>query len=266
MSRLARALTTASRLRREGLVTAAAKASESFAAGLAWSSEIAPTIEASTGSTPEPNPLRVCFDEIVEGPGCWKWEHYFEPYHRHFARFVGAAPRLMEVGVYSGGSLGMWRRYFGPGAMIYGVDIEPACLAYAAEKVEIVIGDQGDRSFWAKVRSDIEPLDIFIDDGSHDADHQILTLCEMLPHLRPGGVYVCEDLHGFPNRFATFALGLSTVVAAGKSLSRMVASISIYPFMVVIERAASDPYPLMSVRRGTQWAPFLDGGQWQGDG
>lgn len=46
----------------------------------------------------------------------------------------------MEVGVYPGGSLGMWRRYFGPNSMIFGVDIEPACRSYANEGVEIIIG------------------------------------------------------------------------------------------------------------------------------
>ena len=158
----------------------------------------------------------------------------------------------------------MWRRYFGPSSMIFGVDIEPACRSYANEGVEIIIGDQGDRDFWAKVRRDIGPLDIFIDDGSHLPAHQILTLCEMLPHVKPGGVYVCEDLHGFPNRFAAFALGLATVTAAGKTLARLVSSVHVYTGMIVLERAAVDPWPLQSLRRGTQWEPFLDEGQAKG--
>ena len=223
--------------------------------------EMAATIAAPPANTAPPNPLRRCFDEIADGPGCVKWDHYFELYHRHFAPFVGGAPRIMEVGVYSGGSLGMWRRYFGPTSMVYGVDIEPACRSYAGEGVEIIIGDQSDPAFWADVRAKVQPVDIFIDDGSHLPDHQILTLCEMIGHLRPGGVYVCEDLHGFPNRFATFALGLAAVVSANKTLARLIGGVHTYPAMTVIERAAVDPWPPTPVKRGTQWQPFLDEGQ-----
>jgi hypothetical protein len=44
-----------------------------------------------------------------------KWEHYLDAYHRHFDRFR-AQERVVvvEVGVQSGGSIEMWRRYFGP--------------------------------------------------------------------------------------------------------------------------------------------------------
>ena len=44
------------------------------------------------------------------------------------------------------------------------------------------------------MRSEVPPLDIVIDDGSHDADHQIVSLEELLPHLPLGGVYLCEDI------------------------------------------------------------------------
>jgi hypothetical protein len=35
------------------------------------------------------NPLRQYFDNNTEGPGIWKWTHYFDIYHRHFERFIG---------------------------------------------------------------------------------------------------------------------------------------------------------------------------------
>jgi hypothetical protein len=31
----------------------------------------------------------------------------------------------------------------------------------------------------------------------------------MLPHLRPGGVFLCEDVHGFFNGFSAYAQGLA---------------------------------------------------------
>src|SRR5450432_1099775 len=78
--------------------------------------------EQSVGSGPL-NPLQSYFDGITEGPGVWKWRHYFEIYHRHLHKFVGRDVTVVEVGVYSGGSLPMWRNYFGNGCRIHGVDI-----------------------------------------------------------------------------------------------------------------------------------------------
>src|SRR5215470_2208525 len=73
------------------------------------------------------NPLEEYFDAVTEGPGVWKWRHYFPIYHRHLSKFVGRAVHVVEIGVYSGGSLAMWRSYFGDDCRIYGVDIDPAC-------------------------------------------------------------------------------------------------------------------------------------------
>jgi hypothetical protein len=56
-----------------------------------------------------------------------KWVHYFEIYDRHFSRFRGKNIVVVEFGVSHGGSLQMWRKYFGRRAWIYGVDIDPRC-------------------------------------------------------------------------------------------------------------------------------------------
>ena len=52
-----------------------------------------------------------------------KWSHYLSLYHRHFARFRGREMSIMEIGVNKGGSLELWKKYFGPKAKIYGIDI-----------------------------------------------------------------------------------------------------------------------------------------------
>src|SRR5262249_38762923 len=150
-----------------------------------------------------PNPLRAFLDRYHEGPGIWKWTHYLDIYHRHFQRFIGQPVHVMEIGVYSGGSLLMLREYFGPDCRVYGVDIEPTCSVYKGERIDILIGDQSDRQFWAEVRKLVPRLDILIDDGGHHPEHQLITLEEMLPHLSAGGVYFCEDIHGAPNYFAS---------------------------------------------------------------
>src|SRR5437016_2396585 len=98
------------------------------------------------------NPLREYFEFHKEGRGIWKWEHYFDIYQKHFQKFVGREAHVVEVGIYSGGSLDMWKSYFGDKCRVYGVDIEEACRAYANETTTIVIGDQADREFWKRFR------------------------------------------------------------------------------------------------------------------
>jgi hypothetical protein len=51
---------------------------------------------------------------------------------------------------------------------VTGIDIQPACMAYARDGVEIIIGDQGSPEFWDHIRATKEPFDVVVDDGSHD--------------------------------------------------------------------------------------------------
>jgi hypothetical protein len=74
---------------------------------------------------PEPsedNPLWQYFTDH-QGRVIHKWHQYFDVYHNHFNRFRGKNITFLEIGVSQGGSLQMWRKYFGPQAKIYGIDI-----------------------------------------------------------------------------------------------------------------------------------------------
>lgn len=222
-------------------------------------------------SSADPNPLQRFFDERRVGRGIWKWEHYFPIYHRHLSKFRGKNAHVMEVGIFSGGSLDMWKDYFGPDAKIYGVDIQKACLAYADERTQIIIGDQGDRQFWSQVRKQVPQLDIFIDDGGHHHEQQIVTLEEVLPHLRPGGVYICEDVQGETNPFHHYIHSLTNKLSGdypdpslGDNFARrvsafqaQVASVHFYPFVAVIEKNEAEITELRAPRHGTEWQPFL---------
>jgi hypothetical protein len=64
------------------------------------------------------------------GPLLNKWNHYFEIYDRHFARFRGKPIKLVEFGVSQGGSLKMWKDYFGSQVRLIGVDINPLCKQF----------------------------------------------------------------------------------------------------------------------------------------
>jgi len=143
---------------------------------------------------PGENPLAEYFHN---NPGrlMQKLHHYFDIYHRHFARFRGRSPVILEIGVFHGGSLQMWHHYFGPGARVVGIDIDPRCRRFEDKATTILIGDQSDRRFLAEVRGRVPHIDILIDDGGHTMVQQITTFEELYPHVQPKGVYLCEDIH-----------------------------------------------------------------------
>lgn len=206
------------------------------------------------------SPLERYFDAHTEGPGIWKWRHYFDVYHRHLQRFRDRPVRLVEIGIYSGGSLGMWRDYFGAQCVVYGVDIEPACQAYEDENVRVLIGDQADPAFWGRFRSETAPVDVVIDDGGHQAHQQTATLEGLLGHINPGGVYICEDIHGEENAFAHYSSGLARNLHAygpqTTGFQRTVESVHLYPFLAVIEFAEVPRGELVAPQHGRQWQPI----------
>lgn len=140
------------------------------------------------------NPLRQYFEN---NPGRLmdKWLHYFDIYHRHFARYRGTDCVLMEIGVSHGGSLQMWKEYLGPGARIIGIDIDPRCKQFEEPGIQIHIGDQGDRGFLRALKPQLPPIDILIDDGGHHMHQLSISFEELYGSVKPDGVYLLEDLH-----------------------------------------------------------------------
>ena len=124
-----------------------------------------------------------------------KWIHYFEIYDGHFQKFRNKEVNILEIGVTHGGSLQMWKNYFGEKAKIYGIDTESHCKNLEEENIEIFIGLQSDRKFLREIKEKIPPIDILIDDGGHYMNDQIVTFEELFGHIQPNGVYVCEDLY-----------------------------------------------------------------------
>jgi len=126
-----------------------------------------------------------------------KWKHYFDIYDRHFRKYRNKDVHVLEMGVSHGGSLHMWKNYFGANAKIYGVDINPNCkdLEDDDQRIKIFIGSQEDRRFLRSLRNAMPKLDILIDDGGHTMKQQIATFEELYSHIDVNGIYLCEDLH-----------------------------------------------------------------------
>ena len=141
------------------------------------------------------NPLIDYLEKHPDGRVVHRWRHYFDIYHRHFAGFRGQRLTMIEIGVFNGGSLRMWRDYFGPQSTIVGVDINQECKIFAEPGIDIVIGDQGDRGFLRSLADRYPDFAILVDDGGHRMEQQIATFEELYPRMRADGVYLCEDTH-----------------------------------------------------------------------
>ncbi len=139
--------------------------------------------------------LRETFDNVNHSSD--KWEPYFEVYEKHLQHLKGKNIHLVEVGVQKGGSLEMWSNWLGPQAKITGIDIDEACreLKYDQSNISILIGDQGSKEFWNQVEPVLGDIDVFIDDGGHTMEQQIVTFEAIFPKLKVGSIFICEDTH-----------------------------------------------------------------------
>ncbi|MBT3338246.1 MAG: class I SAM-dependent methyltransferase [Anaerolineae bacterium] len=212
------------------------------------------------------NDLEKYFTENT-GKMIHKWKHYFEIYDRHFSRFRNTDVHIVEFGVSHGGSLQMWKEYFGPRCKIFGVDINPHCKELEEDQVQIFIGDQEDRNFLKSLSEQIPRIDILIDDGGHTMKQQICTFEELFPYIDKNGTYLCEDLHtsywakwggGYkkPSSFIEYSKKFIDYINAWHSktiklkvteFTRSVHSLHFYDSILVIEkRPIEKPFQLKS--------------------
>lgn len=124
-----------------------------------------------------------------------KWIHYLDIYERHLSPYRGKPLKMLEIGIDQGGSLEMWREYFGPDATIFGIDINPECAKRVNAPNQVRIGSQADPEFLRSVLDEIGTPDVILDDGSHVSEHQRTSFDVLFPKLREGGLYIIEDMH-----------------------------------------------------------------------
>jgi len=123
-----------------------------------------------------------------------KWQHYFAVYDRFFSRFINQKFTLLEIGVSLGGSLQLWKKYFGSHVSVIGIDNNSQSY-FEESQIQIFIGDQTDKKFLENVLNTISNPAIIIDDGSHIQSHILKTFEILYPALSDNGIYVIEDCH-----------------------------------------------------------------------
>jgi hypothetical protein len=197
------------------------------------------------------------FDANLKGPGLWKWRHYLPIYEKYFAKFKGTDVHFVEIGIFSGGGLRMWRSYFGPRAHIYGVDISNRTRIYEGNPLygtpdRIFVGDQASPRFWERFKLEVPRVDVLLDDGGHQAFQQIATLNALWDHLAPGGIHVVEDLQRANGSFVEYVVdrfinggtGINSYPLPTKRVKRIsmemrtTESVAFYPYMAVLQKSS----------------------------
>ena len=125
-------------------------------------------------------------------PGC---KHNYLPFYEQFLAPLRARQiTLLEIGILEGKSLLMWRDYF-PHGKIVGMDIEQQNPS-VWERIEVEQGDQNNLADLERVSKKHGPFDVIVDDAGHVPAHQRFCYEHMLYQLKPGGLYILEDLFG----------------------------------------------------------------------
>ena len=122
------------------------------------------------------------------------YHNYLEIYEKYFAKYRDTLNNFLEIGLWEGDSIRMWRDYFNTGNLV-GADILDLSHVVLTN-TQIHICDQSDRNQLTDlVNKTFDEFDIIIDDGGHWQHQQQITLGCMFPYLKSGGVFVIEDLH-----------------------------------------------------------------------
>jgi cephalosporin hydroxylase len=198
-----------------------------------------------------------------------KMDHYLDIYAKLLRDWQGRDVRFLEIGVFKGGSIRMWRDFFGKESSLTFLDIDPACKAHQIEGTTVEIGDQTDRAFLARIAKEYGPFDIIIDDGGHKMDQQSTSFRALWPYLNDGGLYVVEDTHtsywpgfgsGYQRKGSFIELAKNLVdrfhswytdqddIFPHHAAAEQVGSISFYDSMVVFERQNKEmPFTITSM-------------------
>lgn len=198
----------------------------------------------------------------ADGKYVTKWMHYFAIYERELARLRESPISFLEIGVFRGGSLPMWKGFFSEGSKLTFIDIDPACKEHEIEGTKVEIGNQEDPEFLERLGKEYGPFDVILDDGSHISKQQIASFMVLWNHLSDGGLYIAEDCHtsywpGFGGGYradGSFIEFTKRLVDSMHSwytdqddifplnpLARQLNAVRFYDSIVVVEKLLKDP-------------------------
>ena len=110
-------------------------------------------------------------------------------YDNFFLKFSNKSLKFIEIGVYNGGSIKLWKDYLHSESEIYASDIN---YFDHIEGTYSVIGDMYSDDQVAKFVD--EYFDLIIDDGPHTFESFVLLMQKYFSKLKTGGSLVIEDV------------------------------------------------------------------------
>lgn len=143
------------------------------------------------------------YDTYDEGPGLHHFYNYGPAYDENIHQLrdkavsQGKKVKILEIGVQSGGSTRVWKRYFRGTCSYVGIDINYRCKQFESpeEGINVEIGSQLNTTFLSSICSKYGPFDLVVDDGGHTNDMIMTSLLSLWGCLNDDAVYVIEDLH-----------------------------------------------------------------------
>jgi hypothetical protein len=119
------------------------------------------------------------------------YHNYLSLYGTYFETIRDKENKILEIGILKGQSLRIFSEYF-QNSHIFAVDIEDK-KEFQSDRISIYQEDQSDVNFLNSFETEF--FDIILDDGSHKLDHQQISFGHLFSKLKPGGIYILEDLH-----------------------------------------------------------------------
>ena len=132
-----------------------------------------------------------------QGKVSTKWDSYLDVYEDCFRPLKQQPVDLLEIGIQNGGSLDIWSKYFPRARSLTGCDINPRCslLRYEDPRVQVIVGHVNEPDTYRRILERAPQFDIIIDDGSHRSHDVLTSFLSYFPLLKPGGLYLVEDMH-----------------------------------------------------------------------
>jgi hypothetical protein len=101
--------------------------------------------------------------------------------------------RVLEIGIFEGGSMWFWRELFPhPESVIVGVDQQLPQVAFPGN-VKLFACDQNDSAGLKEIARVHGPFDLIVDDGSHFAAETRSCFATLFGAVKVGGCYLIED-------------------------------------------------------------------------
>lgn len=118
---------------------------------------------------------------------------YIHVYEALFEPIRDATKLVLEIGIFDGGSLLMWRDYF-PNAQVIGMDVNNHCpILEGQDRITTLFRDAYDNPS-LKVAKEYGAFDVIVDDGPHTLESQQYTAQHYSRLLSDNGILVIEDI------------------------------------------------------------------------